>query len=101
MTRNRPSIDSLPRIFQRWNDIDGRFQNLILILHETVLAVAQAEQFAAAEEEENLMIPDEFPQDATHAHLLLGSQFFARDGGVFVGFLHLILLEGYLNELVT
>ena len=47
------------------------------------------------------MVPDEFPQDTAHTNLLLGSQFLAGDGGVFVGFLHLVLLEGHLYELVA
>ena len=46
------------------------------------------------------MVPDEFPQDAAHAHLLLGSQFFARDDGI-VGFFHLVFLEGHLHDLVA
>ena len=91
---------SLPRIFQRWNDIDGRFPKPILILHETVFTVAQSEQFAAAEEEENLVVPDKFPQDAAHAHLLLGGKFFARDDRIF-NFLHLIFLESHLHNLIA
>ncbi len=47
------------------------------------------------------MVPDEFPQDAAHAHLLLGSQLLARDGGVLIGFLDLMFLEGHLNNLVA
>ena len=46
------------------------------------------------------MIPDEFPQDAAHAHLLLRSQFLAGDNRI-VGFLHLVLLEGHLHDLIA
>ena len=70
------------------------------ILHETVFTVAQAEQVAAAEEEEDLMIPDEFPQDAAHAHLLLGGQLLACDDGVGRN-LHLVFLEAQLDDLVA
>ena len=71
------------------------------IFHKTVLTVAQTEQFAAAEEEEDLVVPDEFPQDAAHAHLFLGSQFLARDGGVIIELFHLVLLESHLDKLVA
>ena len=70
------------------------------IFHETVLTVAQTEQFAAAEEEENLVVPNEFPQDAAHLHLLLGSQLLARNDHV-IWFLYLVLLESELNKLVA
>ena len=70
------------------------------ILHETVLAVAQTEQVAAAEEEENLAVPDEFPQDAAHAHLLLGGQLLTRDDAVFRNH-HLVLLEADLDNLIA
>ena len=75
-------------------------RNKTSILHETVLAVAQTEQFAATKEEENLVVPDEFPQDAAHLHLLLGSQFLTGDDHA-LRFLHLVLLESYLDKLVA
>ena len=81
--------------------IRGRFPKPILILYETVLTVAQTEQFAAAEEEENLVVPDEFPQDAAHTDLLLGGEFLTGDGGVIIEFIHLVLLESHLDKLVT
>ena len=74
--------------------------NKVLILHETVLSVAQTEQFAAAKEEDNLVVPDEFPQDAAHVHLLLGCQLLTRDDCI-AGFLHLVFLESYLDKLVA
>ena len=47
------------------------------------------------------MVPDEFPQDATHAHLLLRSEFLTCDGCVLVSLFYLMLLEGHLNNLVA
>ena len=47
------------------------------ILDETVLAVAQAEQGAASEKEEDFVVPDEFPQDAADANLFLAGKLFA------------------------
>ena len=58
------------------------------------------EQFTAAEEEEDLVVPDEFPQDAAHADLLLRSQFLTRDNRI-VGFFHLVLLECHLHHLIA
>lgn len=75
-------------------------RNKTSILHETVLAVAQTEQFAATKEEENLVVPDEFPQDAAHLHLFLGSQFLTGDDHA-LGSFHLVLLKGNLNKLVA
>ena len=46
------------------------------------------------------MIPDKFPQDTAHAHLLLGGKFFARDDRIF-NFLHLIFLESHLHNLIA
>ena len=46
------------------------------------------------------MVPDEFPQDAAHAHLLFGSKFFARDDRI-IGFLHLVFLECHLHDLIA
>ena len=46
------------------------------------------------------MVPDEFPQDAADAHLLLGGQFLARDDGVGRN-LHLVFLEAQLDDLVA
>ena len=46
------------------------------------------------------MVPDEFPQDAAHLHLLLGSQFLTGDDHA-LGFLHLVLLKSNLNKLVA
>ena len=46
------------------------------------------------------MVPDEFPQDAAHAHLLLGGQLLARDDAVF-GDHHLVLLEADLDDLIA
>lgn len=48
-----------------------------LILHEAVLAVAQAEQWAAAKEHKHLVVPNEFPKHPADAHLLLGGEFVA------------------------
>ena len=70
------------------------------IFHETVLTVTQTEQFAAAEEEENLVVPNKFPQDAAHHDLFFGSQFLAGDDYT-LGFLHLVLLKGELDKLVA
>ena len=70
------------------------------IFHKTVLTVAQTEQFTAAEEEEDLVVPDEFPQDAADVHLLLGGKLLARHDHAF-GFLYLVLLESYLDKLVA
>lgn len=47
------------------------------------------------------MVPDEFPQDATHTDLLLGCEFLTGDGGVIIKLFHLVLLESHLNKLVT
>ena len=47
------------------------------------------------------MVPDEFPQDATHTDLFLRSKFLIGNGGVFVKLLHLVLLESQLHELVA
>ena len=90
------------RLFrQQFVEKDARMEpKASSIFHETVLTVAQTEQFATAEEEENLVVPDEFPQDAAHAHLLLGSKLFARDNCI-VGFLHHILLERHLHNLIA
>ena len=71
------------------------------ILHKTIFTVAQAEQFTATEKEENLVVPDEFPQDAANAHLFLGCEFHVGDGGVFIMLLHLVLLESQLHELIA
>ena len=71
------------------------------IFHKTVLTVAQTEQFATAEEEENLVVPDEFPQDAAHTDLLLGGELLAGDGGVIIELFHLVLLKSHLNKLVA
>ena len=46
------------------------------------------------------MVPNEFPQDAAHAHLLLGGKLFARNDRI-VGFPHLVFLKSHLNNLVT
>ena len=70
------------------------------IFHKTVLTVAQTEQFTAAEEEEDLVVPDEFPPDAADVHLLFGGKFLARHDHAF-GFLYLVLLESYLDKLVA
>lgn len=48
-----------------------------LILHEAVLAVAQAEQWAAAKEHKHLVVPNEFPKHPADAHLLLRGEFVA------------------------
>ena len=47
------------------------------------------------------MIPDELPQDATHADLLLRSQFLTRNGGIIIELFHLVLLKSHLNKLVA
>lgn len=46
------------------------------------------------------MIPDEFPQDTAHAHLLPWGEFFARDDGVRWNH-HLVLLETNLDDLIA
>lgn len=46
------------------------------------------------------MVPDEFPQDAAHLHLFLGSQFLTGDDHA-LGSFHLVLLKGNLNKLVA
>ena len=46
------------------------------------------------------MVPDEFPQDATHAHLLPGSKFLARDDGVGRD-LYLVFLKAQLDDLIA
>ena len=76
-------------------------KNQASIFHETVLTVAQTEQLAAAEKEENLVVPDEFPQDAAHTDLLLGGELLAGDGGVIIELFHLVLLESQLDKLVA
>ena len=70
------------------------------ILHTTVITVAQTEQIAAAKEEENLMVPNEFPQDAAHAHLLLGGKFLACDDGILWDHF-LDVLETHLYNLIA
>ena len=47
------------------------------------------------------MVPNEFPQDATHTNLLLGSEFLTGDGGVIIELFHLVLLESHLDKLVA
>ena len=47
------------------------------------------------------MVPDEFPQDATHTDLFLGCEFLAGDGGVIIELFHLVLLESQLDKLVA
>ena len=69
-----------------------------LILDKTVLAIAQAEQFAATEEEENLVIPNEFPQDAADAHLVFGGKLVVGIGGVH-GVGHRMVVDGLLPDL--
>jgi len=71
------------------------------ILYKPVLPVAQAKQLAASEKEEDLVVPDQLPEDAAHAHLVLGGEFLADDGGVLVGLFHLVLLEGHLHDLIA
>ena len=57
------------------------------VLHEAVFAVAQSEQGAASEEEEDLVLPDEFPQEAAHTELVFRGEFVIRiDGAVGVGY---------------
>ena len=46
------------------------------------------------------MVPNEFPEDAAHLHLLLGGQLFTGDDHA-LGLLHLVLLKGNLNKLVA
>ena len=46
------------------------------------------------------MVPDEFPQDAAHAYLLLGSKLFARDDCI-LSFLHHVLLKCHLHDLIA
>ena len=44
----------------------------ISIFHESILAVAQAQQFAASEQKEDFVFPNEFPQNTAHPHLIVG-----------------------------
>ena len=46
------------------------------------------------------MVPDEFPQDAAHFHLLFWGKLLACDDHA-LGFLHLVLLKSELNKLVA
>ena len=73
----------------------------LLIFYETVFAVAQTEQFATSEEQENFVIPDQFPQDSAHANLIVSTKFLTGKGGVFVSLLHPMLLKSDLNQLIT
>ena len=71
-----------------------------LISHETVFSVAQTEQFAASEEKENLMLPNEFPQEAAHAHLVLRGEFVTRVSGVF-RVVHGMVVDSLLADVVA
>ena len=53
------------------------------ILHETVFAIAKAEQGTTAKEQEHLVLPDELPEEAAEAHLVLGGEFLAGVDRVF------------------
>ena len=46
------------------------------------------------------MVPDEFPQDAAHAHLFLGSQLLTCDDGI-IDFLHHVFLKCHLHNLIA
>ena len=47
------------------------------------------------------MVPDELPQDAAHADLLLRGKLLTRDRDILVGLFHLMFLEGHLHNLVA
>ena len=46
------------------------------------------------------MVPNEFPKDAAHLHLLLGGQLLTGDDHA-IGFFHLVFLKGDLDKLVA
>ena len=58
-------------------------KNEASIFHETVLAIAQAEQRAPSKKEIDLVFPNELPKHPANAHLVFWRELFAGIYGVF------------------